>query len=786
MTKKFLSENAELMKEWDWEANVDLDPNKVTYGSHKKAWWKCQKCGYKWHQAIMERTRKVCPAHCPCCTSRVVVKGINDFATFHPEDVKDWHPTKNGKLQPDMIMKSSSKRIWWQCQKCGHEWQTTARSKRGCPRCLHSATAGKDDLATLRPDLAKEWHPTKNGDLKPTDVKLQSNKKVWWLCPNNHEYQAVIGARTRGGNKASNCPVCNKQNRTSFPEQAVFYYVKKLYPDALNSYRAPFLGLMELDIFIPSLNWAIEYDGAQWHKNDKLTREQQKYQKCVQQKVKLIRIREKMAPLGSDIADEQISIVKLNGIPNLEETIKYIIKRLNFSNKPIDINFSRDEIKIRESYQSKVKDSVANLHPELIKEWHPTKNGFLTPYDCKVGSTYKVWWQCTKCGYEWQASAEKRCSRGHGCLNCSKQAPLVGVNDLETLYPRLAKEWHPTKNGSLTPKDIRPKSNRKYWWKCQKCGYEWQASGNNRIGHKSDCPACAGRVPRIGSNDLFTVCPHLKDEWDFDLNKGIDPITVPIGSHVNVWWKCSKCGHKWQASIRRRAKGSQCPCCCANRVVAKGINDLATLYPEIAKEWHPTKNDALTPEKIFAKSHKKVWWQCSKCGYEWQTSVYNKTRDDSCPCCSNRVVVPGKNDLATLRPDLAKEWHPTKNGKLTPTDVVAGTGKKVWWKCRKCGHEWQTTVYDRAKGTGCIKCGIERTAQAMRKSVQMIDPKTGAIIKTFKSISDAAQFVNSKHIGAVCQGLRHKAGGYIWRYVDEQENKKYQKSKKQLEFDFSE
>ena len=318
MTKKFLSENTELMKEWDWEANVDLDPNKVTYGSHKKAWWKCQKCGYKWHQSIMERTRKVRPAHCPCCTSRVVVKGVNDFATFHPEDVKDWHPTKNGDLRPDMIMKSSSRRIWWQCQKCGHEWQTTAASKRGCPECMHKPTVGKDDLSTLRPDLAKEWHPTKNGDLKPTDVKLQSNKKVWWLCPNNHEYQAVIGGRTRSDNKASNCPICNKQNRTSFPEQAVFYYVKKLYPDAINSYRAPFLGLMELDVFIPSLNWAIEYDGSQWHKHDKLKREQQKYQKCVQQRIKLIRIREKMAPLGSDIADEQISIVKLNGIPNLE------------------------------------------------------------------------------------------------------------------------------------------------------------------------------------------------------------------------------------------------------------------------------------------------------------------------------------------------------------------------------------------------------------------------------------------------------------------------------------
>lgn len=390
---------------------------------------------------LSQLSDKRSPAHCPCCMNRAVVKGINDFATFHPDDVKDWHPTKNGDLRPDMITRASSKRIWWKCSKCGHEWQTTATGKRGCPHCLHKPEVGKDDLATLYPEIAKEWHPTKNGDLTPNNVKSKSNKKVWWLCPNNHEYQAIINARTRGDNKGSNCPICNKHNRTSFPEQAVFYYIKQLYPDAINGYKANFLGTMELDIFIPSINWAIEYDGKVWHKEDKLRREKQKYQKCHKQGIKLLRIREEMAGLGSDIADEQIGIVEFNGKESLEETIKFVIQKLNFSYKRISINIKRDEIKIRESYQTKVKDSIAELYPELIKEWHPTKNGYLTPYDCKVGSSYKVWWKCPTCGYEWQASIIKRTKEKHGCLNCSKQAPLIGVNDLATLYPEVAKEW---------------------------------------------------------------------------------------------------------------------------------------------------------------------------------------------------------------------------------------------------------------------------------------------------------------------------------------------------------
>ncbi|MBQ8750554.1 MAG: zinc-ribbon domain-containing protein [Alphaproteobacteria bacterium] len=492
-TKHYISENEELMKLWDWEANKELNPANISIHSHKRVWWKCEKCGYLWQQAIIDRIDR-------------------------------------------------------------------NNSVRKCKNCLHKSNAGIDDLATLRPEIAKEWHPTKNGELTPQDVKQYSNKKVWWLCPNNHEYQARIGERTR--RQGTNCPICYKQCRTSFPEQAFYYYIKQLYSDAINGFRAEFLENMELDIYIPSLNWGIEYDGEAWHRKDKLKREQKKYKKCVENGIKLIRIREKIAPLCSDIADEQIQIIQKDGKDNLEETIKYILKRINFTRKSIVIDLDKDEIKIREEYQSKIKDSVAELYPELIKDWHPTKNGHLTPNDCKAGSVYKVWWKCPTCGYEWQASPQKRCGRGHGCLNCSKQAPLVGVNDLATLYPEIAKEWHPIKNGNIKPTDIRPKSNRIYWWKCSKCGYEWQATGNNRIGHKSGCPACAGRVPVIGVSDFFTVCPELKKEWDNELNQDIDITTLPLGSHTKVWWKCEKCAHRWQSEVRQRVKGlGKCPNC---------------------------------------------------------------------------------------------------------------------------------------------------------------------------------------------------------------------------------
>ena len=103
----------------------------------------------------------------------------------------------------------------------------------------------------------------------------------------------------------------------------------------------------------------------------------------------------------------------------------------------------------------------------------------------------------------------------------------------------------------------------------------------------------------------------------------------------------------------------------------------------------------------------KVWWKCSKCGYEWHSSIKHKTRTKkaTCPACSNQVLIPGRNDLATTHPELAKEWHPTKNGDVTPNNIITGNGRKYWWKCSKCGYEWQATITHRKfSNSGCPDC----------------------------------------------------------------------------------
>ena len=129
--------------------------------------------------------------------------------------------------------------------------------------------------------------------------------------------------------------------------------------------------------------------------------------------------------------------------------------------------------------------------------------------------------------------------------------------------------------------------------------------------------------------------------------------------------------------------------------------NFAVAYPIIAKEWHKTKNKNLTPKDVTPGSGRKVWWKCKK-GHEWEAVIASRSRGIGCPECSGNKV--GKdNNLSIKYPNLAREWHKSKNKDLLPKDVTSGSQKRVWWQCKK-GHEWQATVASRSGGNGCHRC----------------------------------------------------------------------------------
>ena len=346
-------------------------------------------------------------------------------------------------------------------------------------------------------------------------------------------------------------------------------------------------------------------------------------------------------------------------------------------------------------------NDLQTTHPQLAIEWHPTKNGELTPQDVTAGSDKKVWWKCQKHGHEWEAYIYSR-SASHNCPYCCNKKVLVGFNDLATVAPHLAAEWHPTKNGKLTPQMITTGSNKKVWRKCKDYGHEWQASIAKRAIYNRGCPYCTHQKVLVGYNDLASRNPKLAAEWHPTKNGTLTPYMVMEKSNKKVWWQCAY-GHEWEASISSRSAGSGCPYDAGKKVLI-GFNDLETVAPQLASEWHPTKNGTLTPKQVTTGSPKKVWWKCKDYGHEWQASIASRK---GCPYCSNQKVLPGFNDLETTEPNLAKQWHPTKNGNLLPSMVTAGSNKKVWWQCEK-GHTWQAPLYSRLAGTGCPECTKER------------------------------------------------------------------------------
>ena len=269
----------------------------------------------------------------------------------YPEIAKQWHPTKNGEIKPENIAPKSGKNVWWKCSE-GHDWKAIVaqrtRTRSGCPKCWRLNHSNIMKKAMLRkrgslsehyPQIASEWHPTKNVDLTPNDVTHGSSQKVWWKCSEGHEWKAIIYTRKNTG-----CPICTREKQA-----------KKIRKNAIRK-----------------------------------------------------------------------------------------------------------------------RGSFADNHPELLKEWYLTKN-IISPHEIPSSIDDKVWWICPE-GHEYDATPSNRI-KGTGCPYCSSNKVGYG-NSLESKRPQLARQWHPTKNVS-TPSKIHANSGKKVWWICEK-GHEWKAVISSR------------------------------------------------------------------------------------------------------------------------------------------------------------------------------------------------------------------------------------------------------------------------------------------------------------------
>jgi len=616
--------NPVLAKEWHPNKNGALAPANFTPNSHAKVWWLC-KNGHEWIAEIKARNQG---NRCPHCSGRffAIYKRGHKISN---NLIREWHPAKNKPLVPEIVTAGSSKKVWWICSK-GHEWQATVASRtrgRGCPHCFGKFASTTNCLEVVNPVLAKQWHPTKNGNLTPKDVKVGSQTKVWWICETGHEWLCPVRERSRGRNR---CPYCHGKFliRYEHGEKIENNLVKEWHPTknipltpemvaarsgrkiwwlckrghewqatlAARSYGSgcpyckPKTSSLELqiysemkyifnnveqrkkidgvecDIFVPNIKVGIEVDGVYWHKN-KYPSDKTKTLYFQDRNIFLIRLREKGL---EKISENDIFFSSKDKIFDLiKKILSLILPNVTISNE------------LRSRIDTYLRNSMV-MNEKL----------FFNLLEMLPG-------------------------------------PLPGFR-LSDKNMKLAQEWHPTKNSNLTPNDVSFGSQTRVWWICHK-GHEWIAPVSNR-NSGAGCPYCEGKAV-CADNSLQILHPLLAKEWHPRKNGDLTPSNVTANSGKKVWWLCTK-GHEWQATINSRNKRKRgCPYCSGR--LSSVDNCLLLAEPKIAQEWHPTKNAGLLPKDVTRRSNKTVWWLCSK-GHEWQTTVHAKVGGQRCPYCYPR------------------------------------------------------------------------------------------------------------------------------------------------------
>lgn len=530
-----------LVKEWDYDKNGGKTPYDYTAGSNQKVWWICPRCGNSYLTRINLRYR----GHgCALCSkdkrkATILERSENALELF-PELIKEWDTVKNtGSLAE--ISKGSQKKVWWKCRN-GHSWQATVATRakgHGCPFCSGRYPTKEDNLATKAPGLIKEWHPIKNGDLTPEMVKPYSSRKVWWICERGHEWQASISNRYQG----RGCAQCSTELKSSFPEQAIFYYLSPFYK--VNSREK--IGGWEVDIYLPEHNIGIEYDGIAYHSKDYLVeREGRKTQALQENGVDLIRIKENYEQEGID--NQIVRFIVSHDYKNFPKALRMLFELLEEKTGiHIDnnVDIERDRVSILAQYtQIEKKASFAEKYPDLVSLWNYEKNEGLKPESFRYMSNRKLWWKCPVCTGQWEESIIN-VAKGNRCPYCSGHRVLAGFNDLQTVAPHIAAEWDYEKNEHLKPTDVSVGSGKVIWWKCVE-GHSWRAAVANRQVVKG-CPYCSGRHKEIPLDDTSWMNKYSAAKLYFEEHGNLEVPAKYVnadGMKLGMWIRTQRATQK--------------------------------------------------------------------------------------------------------------------------------------------------------------------------------------------------------------------------------------------------
>jgi hypothetical protein len=474
----------ELSQQWAADLNGGLSPSHLTAGSGREVWWRCEK-SHTWRSRPATRSKGI---GCPFCANQRAWPGYNDLKSLFPEIALDWDSDLNSDTSPSDVVAGSNKKYWWVCSR-EHRFEASVSNrtlrKQGCPFCSSNRVlAGFNDLATTKPELAAQWS-IRNSPIKASDVLPGSNKKYWWKCSNNHEWEQSPNVRSAG----NNCPICSHQQllpgyndlATTNPDLAKFWDSEKNGASA-----SAFAANARITAW-----WTCE-EGHSWQAN-------------------LRGMRNGQCPFCSNRS-------LLEGFNDLATKSPNLASQWNFMRngnlKPNQVIFTSRSAaywwtcEVGHEWKASLAsrnlgngcpvcskqlispgvNDMATTHPGIAASFHPTKNADILPSGIAAGTAKQFWWIC-ELGHEWKTSANSRYN-GSGCPYCTNVKFLSGFNDLETRSPQLVKQWNYQRNGSLTPSQVKFTSRASaYWWICE-MGHEWKASLASR-NNGAGCPSCA-------------------------------------------------------------------------------------------------------------------------------------------------------------------------------------------------------------------------------------------------------------------------------------------------------
>lgn len=326
-------------------------------------------------------------------------------------------------------------------------------------------------------------------------------------------------------------------------------------------------------------------------------------------------------------------------------------------------------------------NSLDNLHPELCKEWHPTKNGDMMPSEIVAKSAKYVWWKCDVADdHEWKTSPGKRITTGRGCPFCAGKK-LSKTNRLSSIRPDISLDWNYEKNEKI-PSEYHFGSNANVWWKCNKCSHQWSTTISNRTDKNSGCQSCLGMaVHSNGGNSLGDLSEIANIQWDKEKNGTSNPHQYRPSSSKRVWWICEVCNNEWQTSINSRfdRTGNCHKGCnvCSTKITAAKLRMSKEQLITKANEIHKGKYTYEWNDIEIHNQHQRVPITCSIHGEFIQVLATHIHGGSGCTICAKEEGWGG--------------FNPSKIGFYYVNEVRNEQGDLIFYKAG-ISNQWESRL----------------------------------------------------------------------------------------------